>query len=55
MTSRPFWPSRAVRPCSMLAVVAWLGAAGHAQQPPANAEVKSLHVQGNVWMLDVRS
>jgi glyoxylase-like metal-dependent hydrolase (beta-lactamase superfamily II) len=35
----------------MLAGVALLGSLGHAQQPPANAEVKSLRVQGNVWML----
>ena len=33
------------------AVVALLGISGAAQQPAGNADVKSLHVQGNVWML----
>jgi cyclase len=51
MTSRAVWSSRTVRICSMLAVVALLGISGAAQQPPGNADVKSLRVQGNVWML----
>jgi cyclase len=51
MTSGAFWSSRAVRTCSILTGVAWLSAAGLAQQPPATGEVKSLRVQGNVWML----
>ena len=33
------------------AVAALLGISGAAQQPAGNADVKSLHVQGNVWML----
>jgi cyclase len=53
MTSRAVGPRRSVRVFSMLTLVAvaMLGICGAAQQAPGNADVKSLHVQGNVWML----
>lgn len=43
-------PSRAVRLVSALAAIALLGRVPAAQQT-SDAGVKSLHVQGNVWML----
>jgi len=51
MTSRSRWSLRAVRVCSMLAAFALLALSGSAQQNAGAPEVKSLHVQGNVWML----
>ena len=42
---------RAVVLASTLAVAALLMAAGPSAQGPAGAEVKSFHVQGNVWLL----
>jgi cyclase len=51
MTSQSRRPSRVARVCSMLAAFALLALSGSAQQGAGAPDVKSLHVQGNVWML----